>query len=1015
MIRFSAVSVLRRVCAVLLPAALLLPRAGAGAVPPGSWTGDPSAIGTIIGTVMDSTTSRPLVGVEARLPALQLSVITNRDGRFTFTGVPDGVHQITANQLGYGTRSQQVTVTSGQTTTVEFRLSEAVISLDQIEVTGYSQAIRASRTGASVELGRQDIADVKVQTADQLLQGRVAGVQVTTVSGQPGSGPEVRIRGLGSIEAGNEPLYIVDGVQLASRSVSSNQNSTSILSGLNPQDIESIEVLKDAAATSIYGAQAANGVVLITTRRGREGATQWSFATEYGFVEDPKVWDVLTGPEFVQLMIESAGNRSVDLGQPRSQGEQSAISTWGNPSEVSTYDWQNAVRQTGAIRSFNGSMSGGSNTTRFYVSGGYDFEESQLVETDFERGTMRANLEHQASERVSILTNIGLSKSTQRGQVGANCINCPLIYATRVVPIYPIFTADGDFNQNIRPFPYSPVSQAYWEIQSNENRQAIGNVTANFAISPRLNFRSLWGVDYRVLRTKRYRPPEQPFIGNTLTESHIGVTNWNTNQVLSFVAPLDTERRHQIQALGGVEYRDESAETLTASGRGLPSGFFTTLNIAQPSGVGGTTGGFKLASAFGRLQYDYANRFILTGALRYDGSSRFGSDFRWGLFYSGSLGWNLSNEAFLEDVSWLDDLTARVSFGITGNSSIGDFESLSLFGSGGSYDQRAALRPSQLGNNLLTWEEARTLNLGLGWSTFSSRFFGRLDLFRTDNKDLLLDAFLPASSGFDDVIQNSGTVRNEGIELELGGVPIRGSNFTWSTSFTIAASRNEIIELVGGLENIGNNIRVGRPLRIHWGSRWAGVNPADGRPMWYDADGDITYVRTAADAQYLGSPLPDAEGGWNNSFIWGPLSLSSFFQYSFGADVQLADAADLLSTASGGNLAKDVLGRWQQPGDITNVPKSYPTNGQPGTSTFTGFSDRWIDDGSYIRLKFLRLDYEVPERLTAFLGATGRVYVSGHNLWLATEFSGIDPEVQALGATTWTTTRQVRFGVEFRR
>lgn len=584
-------------------------------------------------------------------------------------------------------------------------------------------------------------------------------------------------------------------------------------------------------------------------------------------------------------------------------------------------------------------------------------------------------------------------------------------------PTSRIYNDDGSYNQEILPTPYSPVFQAFEEIQEGGQRQAMGNITANFAISSRLNFRSLWGVDYRARRETRYRPPEQPFIGDFLQEVQRDVTSWNTNQVLSYTASLGPQQNHNVSVLGGVEYRSETGDVFSTIASGLPSGLFRTLSLASlPRSNTGYTGGFKMASAFGRVQYDFANRFLFSGSLRYDGSSRFGEEFRYGLFYSGSVGWDLKRESFLQDVDRIDELTLRASYGITGNSAIDDFASLNLFGSGGQYADQPALRPAQLGNDQLTWEEAKTMNVGVQWSAFDQRFFGSLDVFRTDNRSLLLDAFLPADVGFSEVTRNAGVVRNQGVELELGVVPFRVGDFTWRTNFTVAYYDNEIIELVDGLENIGDSTRVGHPMRIHWGARWAGVNPADGRPMWYDKDGNLTYQVTTADQQYLGSPLPNAEGGWGNTISYKGFVLDALLQYSLGMDVYVSQYPTLLNFATGGGLSADALGRWRQQGEMTNVPRAYTEDAQPGTSPFTTFSSRFIYDGSYIRLRTVTLGYALPTGVTSRFGVDrARIYMQGSNLWTATEFPGPDPEVQAMGAITWPNTRRFAFGIEVGR
>jgi TonB-linked SusC/RagA family outer membrane protein len=912
--------------------------------------------------------------------------------------------------------TRQVEVRAGQAANLELRLEERAITLDELVVTGYSVTPRRERTGAQSVVNRDRIAAMPVTTADQVIQGRAAGVQVRTNSGQPGGAPTIRIRGVGSINATNNPLYIVDGVQLAADRQAGQQASTSPLASIDPDDIESIEILKDAAAASIYGAQAANGVVLITTRRGRAGPTRFSFSSEIGTIRNMKTWDLVRGPDWVRLQMEAQGNRSEDTGAGRAAGEAAAIAAFGHPDNVQHYDWQREMLREGVSRKFNTSISGGTEDTRFFLSGGYEHQDAQLKNVDFDRVSLRANFDHRPTERLSILANIGLSSVHQYGELTTNCQNCPFWAVPHMRPTLAIYNEDGSFNRNIAPIPYNPIFQIAEEDRIAATRQAIGNVTANFSVTPRLNFRSLWGMDFRVRRETVYQPPEQQVIGNNGLETYRQVRNWTTNQVLDYRTSVGGA--HTLSGLAGFEYRDESDDLFSAQGTGYPSGLFRKLNLAAtPAGVAGEASGMKIASFFGRAQYDYLGRYLLSGSIRYDGSSRFGSNRRWGTFYSVSGGWDVSKEPFF-NLRFLDDLTLRAGYGTTGNSAIEDFESLTLFGAGATYVGFAGLTPANLGNEELTWEKAESINAGVTFGMFGGRLSGAIDLFRTDNTDLLVEAFLPADAGFDNFTRNVGTVRNEGIEFELAGVPLQSEHFTWRSDFNIAYIDNEVVELYDGLETIGTGatqVRVGFPRLVHFGFRWAGVNPADGRPMWYDKDGNLSYTVGAADQQVIGSPIPKVTGGLNNSFAYRGVRLDAFVQYVLGNKIPDSQLGRLLNIASTRGLSTAVLERWQKPGDIASIPKAYTNTSYPGTSSWTALSTRSLYDGGFVRLKHVTLSAEVPDRLFSRAGLNGgRVYLQAMNLHTWTKFPGLDPEVQENGVT-WPQTLQFTAGIELRR
>jgi TonB-dependent starch-binding outer membrane protein SusC len=971
--------------------------------------------GRIVGRVVDARSGNGLAGTAVTLDSSRAGTFTSAQGAFEFENVPVGAHEVTVTGLGYGTQSRPVTVTAGQTVDIEFRLEERAITLDELVVTGYSVTPRRERTGALAQVTREAIEVMPITTVDQALQGRTAGVHLRMGSGQPGGAPVIRIRGVGSIDNVNTlPLFIVDGVQLAADRQQGGQASTSPLAALNPDDIESIEVLKDAAATSIYGAQAANGVVLITTRRGAAGETRFTFSSEMGIAESIETWDVVRGPEWVRLQMEAQGNRAVDTGASRESGEQAAIAAYGSPETVGHHDWQSAILRNGRTRKFNASVSGGGEDTRFFLSGGYEHQDAALINSEFDRVSLRTNIDHRPTERLSLLANLSLSSIAQFGELAGNNQNSPFWAAPHMRPIIPIYNEDGSYNTNIAPIPYNLLIQVNEEDRFAATRQAIGNVTANFSITPRLNFRSLWGLDFRARRESVYQPPEQQVIGDNGLETYRQVRNWTTNQVLDYRMSL--AGGHSMSGLGGFEYRDEADEDFTAQGQGYPSGLFRKLGLAAvPADVDGEESGMKIASFFGRAQYDYLGRYLLSASIRRDGNSRFGSERRWGTFFSVSGGWDLSRESFLEGATLLDDLTLRLGYGTTGNSAIDDFQALTLFGAGQTYEGFAGLRPTNLGNDLLTWEKAKSINLGLTWALWGGRLSGAFDVFRTDNTDLLLEAFLPEDSGFDNVTRNVGTVRNQGIEVEIAGVPIQSDRFTWRTDFNIAYIDNEIIELYDGLESIDDDVRVGYPRLVHWGARWAGVNPADGRPMWYDADGNLTYRVTGEDEQVIGEEAPTYTGGLNNSFQYGPVRLDAFVQYVLGHKVQDTQLGSLLSIPTTRGLSTRVLERWQQPGDLTSVPKAYTNNSYPGTSSWTTFSTRSLYDGGFVRLKHVTLSIDLPDRLFTRAGLSGgRLYFQGLNLHTWTKFPGLDPEVQEAG-NTWPQMRQFTAGIEVTR
>ncbi|AXJ00217.1 TonB-linked outer membrane protein, SusC/RagA family [Cyclonatronum proteinivorum] len=999
--------------------------------------------GSITGSITDAQTGEGLPGATVFLPELSLGQSTNLDGEYTINNVPAGTHNVRVTYVGYVARTVSVTVTAGATTTLNVELQPDRLELRDLVVTGYGVMPRREVTGSIAQVRGEQIADLPVQTFDSAIQGRAAGVTITSASGQPGGALRVRVRGTGSITAGNDPLYVVDGVPVTVNTDVSTQASSNALAAIDPNDIESIEILKDAAAASIYGAQAANGVVLITTRRGQAGRTQFQVSSQVGVREAINKYDMLTGQEWVAMQIEGRRNDAIvnarrgiptALNNPDTQennfrnsalvrNELIDFPEFDSEAEardfvnsltldeflafVPNYDWQDAIYRTGNTRNVSVSARGGTDQTRFFVSGSYEYQEAQIIMSNFERFNVRTNLDHRATDFFSIETSIALASTSQFGSISdGNFINGPFFAAPYSVPIQPIFNEDGTFNENVTG-DYNIIQGVNLEKREGRTNQVIGNLAANFQLTPNLVLRSFVGIDYRNVRDTNVRPPEIPSFagfGGQVFEANRDVANWNTNHTLSYFNTFDDI--HSVSGVGGFEYRQQQRESFTATGRGFGSGLFGTLqSAADPFGVSGFFTEFRIAGFFGQVRYDYDKRYFATATMRYDGSSRFGDDTKWGLFYSGSLGWEISRERFLENVDWLDQLQLRVSYGVTGNSEIGNFASRSLFGSSGTYNGVSGLRASQLGNNRLTWEEASTLNLGLNWALLEGRFYGAVDVFRTSNDRLLLNDFLFSDSGFGSFVNNVGEVRNEGIEIEIGGTLVNWEGLRWTSDFNITFQRNEVIDLGDAdflfptfADGVTRRVDVGQPLFAERLFRFAGINPADGRGMWYDRNGNITYSPVDEDADFVGAAFPDIIGGWNNTIAYAGFTLDVFFQYSLGQDSFKQQEGFFLDGTifRGRGLTRRTLDRWQRPGDITDMPKASARQSEGGTDADFFFTpSTWhLEDVGYIRLKSASLSYQLPTNIVSQVGlSNARVFVQGLNLITWTNYRGLDPEI----------------------
>lgn len=984
--------------------------------------------GGIRGKVIDATTGESLPNANILVKELGRGASSDINGNYSIMNIPAGTYTIESSFVGYKRFSTRVTV-GESTVTLNINFEPALVGLDELVVTGYGVQTKREVTGAITQVKAEQIENLPIQSFDQALQGRAAGVQVTSASGQPGGAVRVRIRGYGSINASNQPLYIVDGVQLTENSQTSSQASSNPLAALNPNDILSIEVLKDAAAASIYGAQAANGVVLITTKQGRAGSSVITINSTIGWTEQLNKYETMDSPTWLNFLMEAFENHAKVVGTNVQAARNLILTNFypgctsallGTPAcdpvNATTYDWQNAMYQTGMNREIDASISGGTDVTRFFVSAGFENSEGQARFTDFKRMSLRTNVDHRVNSKMTVETRINLASTRQFGAVSdGNWINGPFFMGAWMPPVYPIYNADGSYNENV---PYNNIV-LYQEQDQRKTRgnDIQGSMAFNYRLPQNLVLRVFGGLNFRQTRDTNFRSAAIPGTprnnGGDLFEANREIFSYNVNATLNYNKSFNNV--HNVSGLLGSEYKEESQEAFTASGRGFANPLFDILSLAAtPAGVSGTATEFKAASVFGQAKYDYNNKYLFNATARYDGSSRFGVDNRWGLFYAFSGAWNLANEDFIPLPAAVTDLKLRAGYGITGNSGIGNFASRSLFGSGGSYNSGAGLRPSQLANNILTWEEAKTINVGLDYAIFEGRISGALDLYRKRNERLLLGRSLPSDSGFGSITENAGVVQNQGYEFEITTRNVDRGDFYWTSSFNITSNQNELIALNEGQDRIGNSYIVGEPLRFYWGYQWAGVNPADGRPMWYDQNGNITYLVTAADADIISYLDPTHYGGLTNTFSYKGLTLDVFFQYDLGGNTfEQQVGYFLMDPGTQGGLLTRLLDRWTTPGQITHIEKAFRNRNEPGMSSRTTGSTWYIESTSYIRLKNATLSYQLPDNITSRLGIRSfKVFATGNNLITWTKYPGIDPEFLDTAAAPYPQGRTLRTGVQ---
>lgn len=976
---------------------------------------------TVTGRVTDEKGS-PLAGATITQRGSKVTTLTDAEGNFSLSLDPKS-KSIEVTYIGYAATTIEIDSKSFYAV----KLVSAAQNLDEIVVTGYAVERKREITGAVTSVKAKEIENMPVQTFDRAIQGRMAGVQVQSNNGTPGGNVTIRIRGTGSINAGNSPLYIVDGIQMAGGDLSRSLPTSNSLAGLNPNDIESIDVLKDASA-AIYGAQAANGVVIITTKKGKAGKTKFGINYQTGFTERLNKVDMVSGTEFLELIYEARVNNVINAGGDPATAALTTSNFTGlyglTPDkfgQAANYDWQDAVNRRGYNHNVEFTANGGNEQTTFYLSGSYNKFDGQIIASDFTRGQFRINIDHKASSKLRFDTKLNLATYTQNAVQTSNSSGGVVFSALFVPPVQPIYNADGTYAEPLIGGRTSNVIKvAEYDVYKGTTNQLFGSFGATYSFLPNLSFRTVFNLDYTDILEDRYIDPRTitgaPYSGqaNALNTRQI---NWSTDQLLTFGKNFGAE--HSITGLAGFTYRNVVSTTITAQGRGFANELFQTLqSAATPFSVSANTTSYKLAGYFTKLNYTFKNKYIINGTLRYDGSSRFGENKKFGWFPSAAFAWKAGEEDFISDLGVFSDLKLRASYGITGNGSIDNFASRTLYTGTGAYNGIGGISPSGLGDVNLAWEENATLNFGLDFGVLKNRITGTIEVFRRNTNNLLLERPLPSTSGFTTIMQNLGALKNEGIELQLTSVNIAGKYFKWSTDFNWTWIRSRVTDL-GGSDRVGTSYFVGQPLQVIFQPEYAGVNPATGRAFWYDVNGNPTYQPltsgTTDSRRIIGTALPTSYGGLTNNFSYKGFELSVFFQGQFG-NMLLNNNGYFLESmgAFESNVTQRAYERrWQKPGDITDMPRFY-SGTEPRHRGLNSFSGRNYEDASYIRLKQVSLSYVIASKVLSRAGITApRVYLQATNLATFTGYTGYDPELVGSDLGAFPQGRTLTAGISF--
>ena len=932
----------------------------------------------ITGKITDEA-GLPLPGATILVAGTGTGTVSKPDGTFEIT-VPSESSIIEVSFIGFV--KKQVTV--GNQTVLNIQLLADTKTLDEMVVVGYAVEQKSLMTGSVGIIGADAIKNIPMPTLDGVLQGQASGVQVMQNSGTPGGGMSVRIRGMSSVSGSCQPLYVIDGIPVTTgdyAQVGYEGQGINALSDLNPNDIESMTVLKDAAAASIYGARATNGVIVITTKRGKNEKTKISANASFGVQQVWKTLKMLDARQWMEYRNDLAGSPVF------SEEEMNNIT-------IDT-DWQDVIFRNAPVTSVELSAAGGSEKTRFFLSGDYFDQTGVLIGADYSRLNTRLNVDHNINENVVIGASLGISYSTTDRVEGDQTLHGPLPNGISTPAIFPVYNEDGSYNQD---GPYSnAVSIANEAINKNFSFRTIGNAFLNYTIIPNLTFSTKWGVDFLNFR-------EHAFEYNTVQgqkynglgfESYTNVMNLVSNNTLKYHLSL---KDNDFEFLGGYSFEKKQTRYSFVRAQDYPNENLeyaisaATIVSAYANGLDEGTESF-----FGRINYNYANKYIVSFSGRGDASSRFGSNNQWGFFPSASVAWRLGEEDFLKLPDQMNELKIRTSFGLTGNDDITPFLYKELFGIT-TYDGKSGYYPTGIPNPDLKWETTAQFNIGLDLGLYQNRVTLTLDYYNKQTKDLLLARPLPGSSGYSSITENIGKVENKGLELNLTTVNIDKA-LNWTTTINLSANRNKVKKLYNGepIDDIGrgsNRVMEGEPIGVFYNYKWLGIDPSTGDVVY--ADPNNNGVVDSEDRMVVGDPHPDLIGGITNVLSYKGFDLSAFLQFSYGNDVFNGSRLYLESLTGGDNQVEDVTQRWKKPGDITFIPRA--TSDATATANNRRSSSRFIEDGSYLRIKNITLGYTINKEWTSKFNVESlRIYFSTQNLYTFTAYTGLDPEVNYAG------------------
>lgn len=1002
----------------------------------------------ISGKITDAT-GAPLPFVTVSIKGTSSGTISKQDGTYSLQ-VPASGKVLVFSTIGMKVKEVEI----GDQSTINAALETGVNELEEFVAVAYGSQRKSAFTGSASVITAEPLQARPVASFDKALQGLATGLTVQSNSGQPGGNSTIRIRGASNFSTaqGAQPLFVIDGVAVAEGDYTQAQTTANILSTLDPKDIETITVLKDATASGLYGSRAANGVIVITTKKGRAGKSNINFNANNGWssiaVDRHKMMGAL---EYYKYWWDYYNTQNLGAGDnPATAASKANVSTFDilqldglnlfnsdqplgpggtlNSGVKQFYDtdWRDAVLNQGRTEDYGLNVSGGTDKTKFYFGGSYFNQKGIVLASSFKRYSARINVEHAVTSFIKAGVNSTLSYTDQNTPAGAGGAANPIRFSESVASVYPLYQVDASGN----PIPdpagggflydynaplvkdYNPVGLAKYNIYRAKTVRGIFSPYIEVSFLKNFKFRTLGGVDYFDISETQYYNSAH---GDGVSVQGRTIRYRPRNLDLTLTNTLAYDRQfgeHTVGVMVGQEALNQTYENNSLNGTTFPfNGIYELDAAATPVELGTSTTEKRMLSWLSRVNYSYGDRYYLTGGVRRDGSSIFGSDYRYGTFWNIGGGWRIGRESFMASQAWIDELKLKASYGTTGNDNgLGRYARLGLYGTGNNYNGLPGIAYKQLENTKLHWETSKILDIGLEFA-FLRRFRGEIGYFNRHSSDVLFAQPLSMLVGFPTINTNLASIRNKGWEFMVEATVFNTKDFNWTASANLTITKNIILKMTNKDTLIDPNASskrwvVGKDRYIWFLPEWAGVDAADGRPQWYQ-DEIVNGARTgkkittksynAATRYELGSALPKFFGGFNNTFRYKDFDLGIYTYFSVGGKIYDNSYSQLMTNGqtTGQQYSPDMHRAWKKAGDVTDVPRFVPGNGDQGNNT----SSRFLYDGSYARIKNINLGYQVPKSLLSRINVANlRVYVSGENLFTWAKHKGVDPEMSIGGS-----------------